>query len=299
MLTQAELEQRAGSRRPRRRGPQPSLRQRYHEYLLQRIEDFKNRISREELFQLGNEAMAELQDDPDGQYFLDEVLREDLLDKLITKRLRLPGFGPWRRKFPKLRQAQQEPTHWGLERRGAVAAALERIEPGDHALVIGGGAEAIAYLLAAHEVRLTCLIEDDPTCSQIEARMAAESLTGGFQALVVMLGSWFPEIERPVHLVAIDAGLLADLPSPRRLGLMAWLQDLTVPGGLHAVLGRVGSVAAETWLSLYPDWDRVALRPDPGRRGSGAGLKRGAAPGVLLSRPLSPAGAPQHQASTA
>ena len=117
MLTQVEMEQRTGSKRARRSRPPPSLRQRYEQYLFQRIEDYKNSISREELLGVGNDAVSELQNDSEGQYFLTEVLMQDAVDKMIQKRLGLPSFGRWRQKFAKLRLAQREPTHWGLERK--------------------------------------------------------------------------------------------------------------------------------------------------------------------------------------
>lgn len=292
MLTQAELEHRTGSRRTRKARPQPSVRQRYQQYLLQRIEDYKNSISREELLGLGNEAVDELQNDPEGQYFLTEVLMQDTVDKMIVKRLGLPSFGRWRQKFAKLRQAQREPTHWGLERKTVLSLVLERLEPGDHAVVIGGGAEAAVFLLAAHDARLTCLFEDNPTCTRIENRMAAESLTGDVEAFVVQLGVWFPTLAMPAQLVVIDAGILGELPVPRRFALMARLQDWTVPGGLHAIMGQPGSAAPETWVSLYPDWERVVHKESRGRA-----AKRGTSPGVLLSRPVPTAAA--EQASTA
>ncbi len=136
MLTQAELEQRTGSR-ARKARPLASLRQRYQEYILQRIEDYKNSLSREELFTLGNDAVAELENDPEGQYFLTEVLVEDTVDKMIQKRLRLPSFTRWKQKHAKLRQAQREPTHWGLERRSVLGAVLERLEQQPHMEEIG------------------------------------------------------------------------------------------------------------------------------------------------------------------
>lgn len=292
MLTQTELEQRTGSK-TRRVRPLPSLRQRYQEYILQRVEAYKNSLSREEVLGLGNDAVTELQNDPEGQYSLTEVLMQDAVDKLIEKRLRLPSFARWRQKNARLRQAQREPTHWGLERKSVLGTVLERLEAGDHAMVIGGGAEAAVYLLAAHDVRLTCLFEDNPTCTRIENRMAAESLTGDFEAFVVQLGAWFPNLRGPAQLVVIDAGTLGELTPPRRLNLMAKLQDSTIPGGLHAVTSQTGSVAPETWLSLYPDWERVPLRSES----RGKGGKRAASPGVLLARPL-PHAIPE-QASTA
>jgi len=268
----------AGTRRVR---ALPSPKQRYEEYLLQRIEDYKNSLAREELLRLGNDAAAELANAPEGQYFLTEMLMLETVDRLIMKRLRLPTLTKWRRKFAKLREAQREPTHWGIERGSAIAALLPRLEPGDHAIVVGAGAEGAAYLLAAHDLRVTCLIGDDPTCTRIENRMAAEALTGAFTAYVVMLGGWFPQLDLPVHLVVIDAETLAALPAPRRLDLMARLQDITTPGGVHAVLPHENK-AAEAWVSLYPDWERIPLRVESSRRG----MRRGSAPGILLSRPL-------------
>jgi hypothetical protein len=281
MLTAAQLDARTESARTRRARPVLSTKQRYHEYKLQRIEDYKNSIAREELLRLGNDALSELQDATSGQYILFEVLVEETVDKLIVKRLRIPSFTRWRHKFAKLRQAQQTPTHWGLERHNAVSAILPRLEAGDHALVVGGGVEAALCLLAAHDVRVTCLVGDNPTCTRIETRMAAESLTGNFEALVVMFGNWFPSVA-PIHLVVIDGATLAALPSPRRMTLMAQLQDVTVPGGIHAVLPGDAGGPAESWLSLYPDWERIPLPVRTQRRGT----KRDTAPGVLVSRPL-------------
>ena len=281
MLPAPPVGVRAEATSARRGRPLPSPKQRYEEYLLQRIEDYKNSIPREELLRLGNDAATELQDAPEGQYFLTEVLMQEMVDRLIIKRLKLPGFTKWRQNFAKRREAQREPTHWGIERSSALVAMLPRLEAGDHAIVVGSGAEPAAYLLAAHDLRVTCLFGDDPTCTRIENRMAAEALTGGFNAYVVMLGTWFPNVELPVHLVVIDAETLARLTAPRRLDLMARLQDVTAPGGVHAVLPHEGK-AAETWVSLYPDWERLPVRAESSRRGT----RRGSAPGILLSRPL-------------
>jgi hypothetical protein len=284
MLTAAQIAGRPESTRVRPVRPARSPKQLYHEYLLQRIEDYKNSLAREELLGLGNDAATEIQDATEGQYFLTEVVLQETVDRLIMKRLSLPSFARWRQKFAKLRQAQQSPTHWGLERHSAVATVLPRLEPGDHAMVVGGGAEAAVYLLAAHEIQVTCFVGDNATCTRIETRMAAEALTGNFEAYVGMIGSWFPTLALPVHFAVIDAGMLAGLPSPRRVALLAQLQDVTVPGGLHAVVpGDVGG-SVEAWLSLYPDWERVPLSGAPGRRGT----KRPAPPGILLSRPSPP-----------
>lgn len=293
MLSPSQLEGRHESARTRRARPVLSPKQHYQEYLLQRIEDYKNSLAREELLRLGNDAAMELQDATEGQYFLTEVVMQETVDKIIMKRLRLPSFTRWKQKHAKLRQAQQSPTHWGLERNSAVAAILPRMEANDHVLVVGGGAEPAVYLLAAHNLQLTCLFGDHATCSRIETRMAAESLTGNFEAFVAMLGTWFPTLERPADLVVVDAGTLAALPSPRRVALVARLQDATIPGGVHVVMPGSGG-AAEAWVSLYPDWSRIPVPTRSSRKGS-----KQTSPGVMLSRPLPAPASQSHAASTA
>jgi len=272
----------------------PSPKQRYQEYLLQRIEDFKNSLPREELLKLGNEAVDEMQAPSEGQYFLTEVLMQEMVDRIIIKRLALPSFSRWRQKFARMRAAQREPTHWGIERHSAVAAMLQRVEPGDHALTVGIGAESTSYLLAAHDVRVTCLIGDNASATQIETRMAGESLSGDFEALVVNFGIWFPSLEVAAHYVVVDAAALAALPARRRLALVAQLQEATVAGGLHALIPGDGGSAPEGFLTLYPDWERVPLPS----AGSKRGPKRSSqSPGVLVTKPQSPAPGPHPLAS--
>jgi hypothetical protein len=259
----------------------PSPKQRYQEYLLQRIEDFKNSLPREELLKLGNEAVNEMQAPTEGQYFLTEVLMQEMVDRIIINRLALPSFIRWRQKFARMRAAQREPTHWGIEKHSAVAAMLQRVEAEDHALTVGLGSESASYHLAAHDVRVTCLLGDNASATQIETRMAGESLSGDFEALVVNFGIWFPTLEIPAHYVVIDAAALAALPPRRRLALVAQLQDATVPGGLHALIPGDGGSAPEGFLTLYPEWERVLLPSSGSKRGS----KRTHSPGVLVTKP--------------
>ena len=67
----------------RRRSPY-SDKQYYQEYILQRIEGYKNSIGRDELLRLGDEAAAELQTAAEGQFLLTEVLMLESVDRLIV-----------------------------------------------------------------------------------------------------------------------------------------------------------------------------------------------------------------------
>src|SRR5438034_11787014 len=73
------------------RRPPRSLKQEYQEFLLQRIEEYKNRLSRADLLDVGDEAVRELEESSAGQYLLTEVLLLDHVDRRIAGRLPLPA----------------------------------------------------------------------------------------------------------------------------------------------------------------------------------------------------------------
>ena len=96
--------------------------------------------------------MRELEANAQDQYLLTEVLLLEHVDRLIARRLRLPSFQRWKQKHRALRDAQRQPTHWGLDAEHPVVSWTPRLEPGDLALVIGASALPAALLIAAHDV---------------------------------------------------------------------------------------------------------------------------------------------------
>jgi hypothetical protein len=90
---------------PGRRVPQgqTSLRREYEGFLLQRIEEYKDALSRQELLALADEAIHELEASPSEQLVLTEVLVLEHVDRIILRRLSLPTFRAWmhaRRMYP-------------------------------------------------------------------------------------------------------------------------------------------------------------------------------------------------------
>ncbi|MGH7701858.1 MAG: hypothetical protein ACREMO_02100 [Gemmatimonadales bacterium] len=250
MLTTLDLQ------RQRRRRATPSLKQQYQEYILQRIEGYKNSLAREELLRIGDEAVAELDATIEGQFLLTEVLMQDTVDRLIWKRLGLRSYRRWSQQLRALRTAQREPTHWGIDERSPVARILLRIEPGDAGLAIGPGCERYAYLLAAHDMAVTFLAGNLAAVERVETRVAGEALGNNFAAFVAQPGYWPPELDHPIQLVVLDAAALDGLTLSIRRKIVFELQERTEECGLHVILPNENSLAPEAFLSLYPGWTR-------------------------------------------
>ena len=269
----------------RRRSPY-SDKQYYQEYILQRIEGYKNSIGRDELLRLGDEAAAELQSAAEGQFLLTEVLMLESVDRLIMKRLSLRPYNRWRRQFLKLREAQRTPTHWGLEPASALARLLPRLEPEDVALVIGSGGEPATYLLAAYDAAVTFLAGDLGCVERVESRMAAEALGSMFEGYVAQTGPCLPDfvdLPRELDLVVLDPGALLDLGATCRMEFIADLQRHSRPGAIHVILPCCPSMAPESLLAFYDGW---TVEEGTRRRRRAGGARR--PDGLVLAGPLCP-----------
>jgi hypothetical protein len=267
----------------RRRSPY-SDKQHYQEYILQRIEGYKNSIGRDELLRLGDEAASELQATSEGQFVLTEVLMLESVDRLIMKRLSLRPYRRWKQQFIRLRAAQRMPTHWGLEPHCPLSPLLPRIEPEDAALVIGSAAAPTTYLLAAHDAAVTFLAGDLGSVERVESRMAAEALSSLFESYVTQFEPVLPDFMSFLEgfdIVVLDPGILRKLAPPHRGELLADLQRRSRPGGVHVILPSCAAIAPESLRSFYEGWSQEELKRR--RRGSSKH-----APGVILCKPLCP-----------
>ncbi len=281
MLTAAEIRA-----RPRRRRAPYSDKQHYQEYILQRIEGYKNSIGREELLRLGDEAAAELQAAAEGQFVLTEVLMLESVDRLIMKRLALRPYRRWREQFRKLREAQRTPVHWGLDGDSALARLLPRIEPHDVALVLGARAEPATYLLAAHDAQVTFVACDVGCVERVESRMAAEALASLFEGYVAPVGPGLPcflDTLDQVDVVVVDPDTLAGCKAHVRAGLVADLQRRSRPGGVHVVLGGSRALSPDAIRALYDGW---TVEEEPVRRKRTPAHRR--TDGLLLAKPTCP-----------
>lgn len=250
-------------------GPRRSLRQEYEQFIVERVEGFKEQISREELLAIADEAVRELEVGPEGQLVLTEVLVLEHVDRLIIRRLRLPSYRRWRERHLRVRLAQREPTHWGLEPGTPLMDLARRLEDGDVALVVGTEAAPAALFLAAHEVSVVLIDDELAGVEAVENQAAAEALGSYIHAMVVTLGEWFPDVEPA--LVVLDPGALGELEAGRRMSLVDALRDRTARGGVHCILPAephpgIVSLTPDALQTHYAGWliDRGA-RPTRGR----------------------------------
>ncbi len=265
MLTTIQLQQQ------RRRRAVPSLKQQYHEYILQRIESYKNSLSRRELLKLGDQAVAELEAAGD-QFLLTQVLVTEGVDRLIHKRLRLQPYSRWSRQLKQLRDAQREPTHWGIDRRSPVTRLLPRLEPSDTALVIGGDAASYAYLLAAHNVHVVFTGSDMTFVDQVESRVAEEALGLHCLTYVTPTSQVVESCPEAVHVVVVDTGTLESESAANRREILENLCTRTAPGGVHLILPSPNALAPDAFLSHYSEWIREPAPPDRRRPARSHGL---------------------------
>jgi hypothetical protein len=77
------------------RNDAPTLRQIYIEWVEDRIEEYKDSVSRSDLLRLADEAVDDMRVNPRGQYQLTEVLLCTAVDRKIFRLLGLPGFRTW------------------------------------------------------------------------------------------------------------------------------------------------------------------------------------------------------------
>lgn len=236
--------------------PQRSLRQEYEEYVMERIEGFKNQLTRTALLGIADDAVRELEAEPQGQFLLTEVMVWEHVDRLIAKRLRIPTYSRWREKHVRLKRAQREPVHWGLPAQGPLTDLAARLEPGDICAVAGGGAQHAALFLAAHEADVLVFDDDLTAVEAVETRAGTEALGSRVQGVCLRFGGdWFPDVA-PV-IAALDAATLGRLKAELRDRFLADLKDRTPHGGIHCLVpsgGDVKSVSDAVLRKRYLDW---------------------------------------------
>jgi hypothetical protein len=207
-----------------------SLKYEYELYVEREIEDYKDSIPRSAILKIGDEAVAALANQP--QVALTELLIWQEVDRIISRRLRLPSYQTWRRRRLRELEKYRRPETWGLDPNAAVVRALGHA-PDRHVLVAGISAEAQALYLAANGCAVTAL---DPAAESMQRMVAAAQQAGLHDRLRTYscdLAGWNPDVE--LHAVVCGAAALAGLSPADRARVIDVLQSATADGGVHLV----------------------------------------------------------------
>lgn len=89
-----------------------ATRQAYEHFLISSIEHYKNSIHREDLLQIGDEAIRRMEKGSRGHQ-LTEVLLLETVDRIIVERLTLPTFRQWR--LQEALKVESTPTLVGID----------------------------------------------------------------------------------------------------------------------------------------------------------------------------------------
>ena len=123
-----------------------SLKHEYELYVEREIEDYKDSVSWSALLKIGDEAVASLRNE--AQIALTEIVVWQEVDRIISRRLRIPAFPTWKRRRIKMLEQYCKPEHWGIDPDAALVRAL--VDSSDrNVLVAGALREGPALFLAA------------------------------------------------------------------------------------------------------------------------------------------------------
>jgi hypothetical protein len=206
------------------------------------------------LLSIGDEAVRSLEDQQ--QFALTELLLCDEVDKIIFKRLRLPGYTTWRQRRIKLIAELRRPEHWGLTQDDAAVRAVKTVGSETRVLLAGVEAESPALYLAAHGCDVTALSKPDAVERVMNAAERA-GLSDRVHATVVSIDAFTPD--EPLSAVILDPSAFRGLTLAERRKVIEALQSATSDGGVHLVqtiaAGKRASVSLDELRQRYRGWD--------------------------------------------
>lgn len=228
-----------------------SLRYEYELYIEQEIENYKESIPRSALLAIGDEAAAKIAAEP--QFALTELLLLDEVDRIISKRLRLPKYETWRRKRLKLHEEMRRPEHWGLSSSDALVRTINGAESSGHVLVAGGAARRSALYLAANGCDVTALEPEEEAVQRVMEAAIQAGLAERVHAMTADLAHFTPD--GPLHIVVCSHSALDSLSARERARVIQVLQSATRDGGVHLVETIIaGSAAVDELRARYVGW---------------------------------------------
>jgi hypothetical protein len=229
-----------------------SLKHEYSLFIEQEIENYKESIPRSAILAIGDEAAGKLS--ASAQFSLTEMLMCEEVDRIISKRLRLPAFSTWRKKRIKLHQEMRRPEHWGLTASDALVRTIGS-EAGTlgHVLLAGEAAARSALFLVANGCDVTALELESESVQRVMEAAVHAGLSERLHAQPDGLNKWTPD--GPLHAVVCSHAALNSLTPMERTRVIAALQSATMDGGVHLVETILAGSSIDDLRANYLGWD--------------------------------------------
>ncbi|AHG90152.1 hypothetical protein J421_2615 [Gemmatirosa kalamazoonensis] len=245
-----------------------SLKHEYELFVEREIELYKDTISRTALLSIGDEAVARLREQ--AQTTLTEMVLWEEVDRIISRRLRLPSYRVWRQRRLKILAEYRRPEHWGLAPTSALARELAQSD-GSHVLVAGVDGEGAAMYSAAHGCAVTALAHEPDAVERVMHAAEVAGLSERVRGCVGDLAQWAPDVA--LRVVVCTPTAFEHLTPSERAAAIELLQSATLDGGVHLVSTLVAGSAAlsvEELRARYDGW-AVSVERDGGGAASALG----------------------------
>lgn len=237
-----------------------SLKYEYELYVEREIEEYKDSIPRSAILSIGDEAVAKLR--AEEQVAFDELVLWDEVDRIITKRLRLPSFATWKKRRLKRLAEYRRPEHWGMQ---PDAPLVRAITPGteSHVLVTGSRVPESTLYLAANGCTVTAVGDEPDVVERVMSQAEAVGLARKVNACLSPLSEWSPD--GPLTAVVCSPAAFNGLSHVDRARVIEVLKTATLDGGVHLVETIVAGHNALTIDELrtqYRGWSISVERED-------------------------------------
>ena len=237
-----------------------SLRHEYDVYVQREIEEYKDSIPRSAILSIGDEAVGRLR--AQEQVAFDELVLWDEVDRIITRRLRIPAFRTWKKRRLERLAEYRRPEHWGMK---ADTPLVRAIQPGSesHVLVSGARVPESALYLAANGCTVTAVDQEPDVLERVISAAEAVGIGRQVNACASSLSQWAPD--GPLTAVVCSPAAFAGLSPDDRARVISVLQSATLDGGVHLVETIAAGQTALTIEELrarYRGWSISVERED-------------------------------------
>lgn len=239
-----------------------SARHEYQLYVEREVEGYKESVSRKHLLAIADLVAAVLENEP--QFGMRDMLLAAEVDRIISKRLKIPTFNTWNRRRQRNATEPKRPEYWGLRGDTPLAHAINSASLQASVVVSGARVQGSALYLAANGCNVTAIEPEGDEVERVISAAENAGLQSRVRTLTTELARWSPD--GPLAAVICTPAAFAGLSEIERAKVILLLQAATADGGVHLVETIVAgqeAISEEELRARYSDWE-VSFHQEPG-----------------------------------